>query len=83
MDFEFSPKVKDLQKRLTAFMEAHVYPNEAKYQQHSEGPDRWQPVPIIEELKPKARAAAPLDPPKLAEHPRSELGRDTLPLVAD
>ncbi len=57
MDFDFSPKVKDLQKRLTAFMQDHIYPNEAKYQQHSEGPDRWQPVPIIEELKPKARAA--------------------------
>src|SRR6202789_2228824 len=57
MDFDFSPKAKDLQKRLTAFMEDHIYPNEAKYQQHSEGPDRWQPVPIIEELKPKARAA--------------------------
>jgi acyl-CoA dehydrogenase len=57
MEFDFSPKVKDLQKRVTAFMEDHIYPNEAKYQQHSEGPDRWQPVPIIEELKPKARAA--------------------------
>jgi acyl-CoA dehydrogenase len=57
MDFDFSPKVKDLQKRLTAFMDEHVYPSESKYQEHSEGPDRWQPVPIIEELKPKARAA--------------------------
>jgi acyl-CoA dehydrogenase len=57
MDFDFSPKIKDLQKRLTAFMEEHIYPNEAKYQQHSEGPERWQPVPIIEELKPKARAS--------------------------
>jgi acyl-CoA dehydrogenase len=57
MDFDFSPKVKDLQKRLTAFMQEHIYPGEAKYQEHSEGPDRWQPVPIIEELKPKARAA--------------------------
>jgi acyl-CoA dehydrogenase len=57
MDFDFTPKVKDLQKRITAFMEEHVYPNESKYQEHCEGPDRWQPVPIIEELKPKARAA--------------------------
>ena len=57
MDFEFSPKVKDLQKRLTAFMDEHIYPNESKYQEHCEGPDRWQPVPVIEELKPKARAA--------------------------
>ena len=38
-------------------MEEHVYPNEAKYQEHCDGPDRWQPVPVIEELKPKARAA--------------------------
>jgi acyl-CoA dehydrogenase len=57
MDFEFSPKVTDLQKRVTAFMEEHIYPNEAKYKCHGEGPDRWQPVPVIEELKPKARAA--------------------------
>jgi len=57
MDFEFSPKVKDLQKRVAAFMEEHVYPSESKYQEHCEGPNRWQPVPIIEELKPKARAA--------------------------
>src|SRR5580700_10410624 len=57
MDFDFSEKVKDLQRRLTAFMDEHVYPGEAKYQEHCEGPDRWQPVPIIEELKPKARAA--------------------------
>jgi acyl-CoA dehydrogenase len=57
MEFEFSPKVQDLQKRLTAFMEEHVYPNEAKYKKHCEGPHRWQPVPVIEELKPRARAA--------------------------
>lgn len=57
MEFEFSAKVKDLQKRLTAFMDEYIYPNESKCQAHCEGPDRWQPVPVIEELKPKARAA--------------------------
>jgi acyl-CoA dehydrogenase len=57
MEFEFSPKVKDLQKRLTAFMDERVYPSESKYKAHCEGPDRWQPVPAIEELKPKARFA--------------------------
>ena len=57
MNFEFSDKVKDLQKRLAAFMEEHVYPNEARFHQHCQGPDRWEPVPVIEELKPKARAA--------------------------
>ena len=57
MDFEFSPKIKDLQKRLTAFMDEHIYPNEETYQAHCGGENRWQPVPVIEELKPKARAA--------------------------
>jgi acyl-CoA dehydrogenase len=57
MDFEFSPKVKELRKRLSAFMDEHVYPNEhAAHEQLNEG-DRWQPLPIIEELKPKARTA--------------------------
>ena len=57
MDFEYSPKVKELQKRLTAFMDEHIYPNEKAWYDHCHGPNRWQPVPIIEELKPKARAA--------------------------
>jgi acyl-CoA dehydrogenase len=57
MEFEFSSKVKDFQKRLTAFMEEHIYLNEAKYKEHCAGPNRWQPVPVIEELKPRARAA--------------------------
>jgi acyl-CoA dehydrogenase len=56
MHFEFSDKVKGLQQRLQAFMDAHVYPNEKKYYEQIEE-DRWRPVPIIEELKPKARAA--------------------------
>jgi acyl-CoA dehydrogenase len=57
MHFEFSAKVKDLQQRVSGFMDEHIYPNEARYHQHTLGPDRWQPVPVIEELKPKARAA--------------------------
>jgi len=57
MDFEFSDKAKELQERVTAFMGKHVYPNEAKYREHCNGPNRWQPVPVMEELKPKARAA--------------------------
>ncbi len=57
MNFDFSPKVTELQKRLVAFMDEHIYPNEKLfYAQINEG-DRWQPVPIIEELKPKAKAA--------------------------
>jgi acyl-CoA dehydrogenase len=57
MHFEYTDKVKALQTRLLAFMDEHVYPNEKVfYQQINEG-DRWQPTAIIEELKPKARAA--------------------------
>ncbi|MGA2598457.1 MAG: acyl-CoA dehydrogenase family protein [Bryobacteraceae bacterium] len=56
MQFEYTEKVKDLQRSLEAFMDEHVYPNERKYYDQIEQ-NRWQPVPIIEELKPKARAA--------------------------
>ena len=57
MVFDFPPPVKELQQRVGAFMEEHVYPAEARYEEHCAGPDKWQPVPVIEELKPKARAA--------------------------
>ncbi|MEP7270961.1 MAG: acyl-CoA dehydrogenase family protein [Acidobacteriota bacterium] len=57
MQFEFSPKVQDLQKRLQDFMQEFIYPNEKLYYQQIADGDRWQPVAIIEELKPKARSA--------------------------
>jgi acyl-CoA dehydrogenase len=57
MDFEYSDKVKGLQKRLLAFMDEYIYPNEKIYYRQIEEGDRWQPTAIIEELKPKARAA--------------------------
>ena len=58
MHFEYSDKVKGLQKKLQAFMDEHVYPNEATYQrQLDEGPSRWDIPPIMEELKAKAKAA--------------------------
>jgi acyl-CoA dehydrogenase len=56
MNFEYSAKVKELEKRLRAFMDEHIYPNEARYYSEIEK-DRWTPTRIIEELKPKARAA--------------------------
>ena len=57
MDFDYSPKVRDLQARLTAFMAAHVYPNEKRFHDEVDEGDRWQPTRIVEELKVKARAA--------------------------
>ena len=57
MQFEHSPKVKDLQHRFVAFMREHIYPNEATFHRQIAEGDRWQPTAIVEELKPKARAA--------------------------
>ena len=57
MTFDFSSKVKALQERLQAFMVEHIYPNEHRHHDEVATGDRWQPSKVIEELKPKARAA--------------------------
>ena len=57
MDFDYSPKVIELQDRLRTFMEAHVYPNEQRFDDEVGVGDRWQPTRLIEELKAKAKAA--------------------------
>ena len=57
MNFEYSPKVQELKQLLNEFMAAHIYPNEELYEQQLSEGDRWQPIQIIEDLKPKARAA--------------------------
>jgi len=57
MDFEYSPKVKDLQARLVAFMDEHVYPNEHRFHEEVAEGERWEPTRIVETLKAKARAA--------------------------
>ena len=56
MNFDYTDKVKSLQQRLRAFMDEHIYPNETRFYQEIEN-DRWAPTKVIEELKPKARAA--------------------------
>jgi acyl-CoA dehydrogenase len=55
--FEFSPKVQDLQQRLAAFMDEHIYPNEKRYYREAEELGPWKVAPVLDELKPKARAA--------------------------
>jgi acyl-CoA dehydrogenase len=57
MEFECSEKVKDLQKRLSAFMDEYVYPNEKTYYEQINKGDRWQPTAIMEELKERAKVA--------------------------
>ena len=57
MHFEYSQKAKDLQQQLRVFMDEHIYPHEPEYYRQIAEGDRWQPVQILEDLKPKARAA--------------------------
>jgi acyl-CoA dehydrogenase len=56
VNFEFSEKTKELQRRLQAFMAEDVYPNEQRFQGEIER-DRWKPTRVVEELKPKAQTA--------------------------
>jgi acyl-CoA dehydrogenase len=55
MILEFTDKIRELHKRLTAFMDQHIYPNEKKFHDQI-GASRWTPKAIVEELKTKARA---------------------------
>jgi len=60
MQFEHTDKVRALIARLEAFFDEHIYPNEkavAELVSKREGKTRWEPIPTIEQLKPKARAA--------------------------
>ena len=52
MNFDYSPKVQELREKLARFMAEHVYPNEHKWRAHVRSKNRWEVVPIIEELKP-------------------------------
>ncbi|MFN2588887.1 MAG: acyl-CoA dehydrogenase family protein [Actinomycetota bacterium] len=56
MDFEQSPRSRQLQERLVEFMDAHVYPAEPVYRDQvlSQG-DPHVPPPVMEELKGEAR----------------------------
>jgi acyl-CoA dehydrogenase len=60
MDFDYSPRTKELQARLLAFMDQHIYPNEKAFHQEverngREKGNRWIPTELIERLKPLAR----------------------------
>jgi acyl-CoA dehydrogenase len=58
MEFEFSPKVKELQAKLTDFMESRIYPNERVWREQVESAaNRWTQPAIMEELKVDARKA--------------------------
>ena len=52
-----SDKAKETTERLNKFMDKHIYPNESKYIKQIEdfGDNRWQVVPIVDELKETAK----------------------------
>ncbi|MEP6946516.1 MAG: acyl-CoA dehydrogenase family protein [Acidobacteriota bacterium] len=57
MEFDYSAKTFELQKRLNGFMEEYIYPNERAFRQEINSGDRWKPSQIIEQLKIRAKDA--------------------------
>jgi alkylation response protein AidB-like acyl-CoA dehydrogenase len=53
--FDYTERTAGLRQRLLAFMDEHIYPNEAALLAHEHGPERWQTAPLIEKLKEKAK----------------------------
>ncbi len=55
MQFEYTPKVKDMQARLLAFFDKHIYPNEKRFyaeiQANREAGNAWIPTKVVEELE--------------------------------
>ncbi len=86
MEFEYSTRCLELRQRLLAFMDEHVYPNERRFYQEVSANRRagnaWIPTTIVEELKPKARAAGlwNLFLPKSARVPEGLSNLDYAPL---
>jgi acyl-CoA dehydrogenase len=81
MDFDYSARTKELQARLAAFMDRHVYPAEPRYaaeiEANTQAGRRWTPLQVIEQLKPLAREAGlwNLFMPQSAEGEHSAIGR--------
>jgi len=87
MDFDYSDRCKQLQARLLAFMDQHIYPNEQAFKQEVDrnGIDkgnRWIPTELIERLKPLAREQGlwNLFLPKSARAPEGLSNLDYAPL---
>src|SRR5215475_7921471 len=61
MDFDYSPRQREWMKKVSDFMDAHVYPAEATYAKQMDDARKagnpWIVVPVLEELKKKAKAA--------------------------
>lgn len=56
MDFRMSPKQQEYLHRVQSFMTKHVRPALPVYKQEEAAGDRWKVIPVVEDLKKKARA---------------------------
>jgi len=57
MDFDLSDRQRHWLGRVSAFMADHVAPAQDRYKAElAEGPTRWRVLPVIEELKAKAKS---------------------------
>jgi acyl-CoA dehydrogenase len=54
--FQVSARAREIYGRLRAFMDEHVYPNEARFREPRAEGERWRPLPLLEELKARAKA---------------------------
>ena len=57
MDFSLNEREAHYRDRVRDFVKTHIRPRNRDYKQQLAAGDRWQPLDVIEELKPKARAA--------------------------
>ena len=61
MDFDYSPRTRELQAQVLKFMADHIYPAEAEFARelaaNTAAGKRWTPLKLIEGLKVKAQAA--------------------------
>ena len=55
--YAVSARATDIRRRLSAFMDEYIYPNENIYREQGLTGDRWQLRPIVEDLKAKAKVA--------------------------
>ena len=87
MNFDYSDRCKELQTRLLAFMDEHIYPNEKAFKQEVDANgtakgNRWLPTELMERLKPLAREQGlwNLFLPKSARAPEGLSNLDYAPL---
>ena len=57
MDFDLTERQAFFRDRVKKFIDEHVRPRVADYKKQIDAGDRWQPIDLIEDLKPVAREA--------------------------